>query len=93
MNAALTALGVAEIAWGLLLLGSWRARWPLIVTAAAMPVALAVVAATAPEYLGAAFTPVTLNLLVTAIAIIGWLAARNVPTAHNCIRHRPPEQL
>jgi uncharacterized membrane protein YphA (DoxX/SURF4 family) len=87
----LISLGIAEIAWGLLLLATWRSRWPLAVTASAMPVALMAVAATSPAYLLGAFTPVTLNLLVTSIALIGWLVGSNLPSARRCLRRRPTE--
>lgn len=86
---AVTAAGVAEIAWGILLLLRWRDRWPLVVTAAVMFLALAGVAVTAPRYLGAPFNPVTLNLLVAALATIDYLVNRDLPTARRCLRRRP----
>jgi uncharacterized membrane protein YphA (DoxX/SURF4 family) len=75
LSYAVTSLGLGEIAWGLLLLLHRRARWPFLVTAAAMLVALLAVAASAPGYLVAAFNVVTLNLAMIAISVIGWLTS------------------
>ncbi|MEM6785159.1 MAG: DoxX-like family protein [Bacteroidota bacterium] len=83
------AIGTAEVLWAGLLFVLWRARWPLVLTAALMVVALASVAATAPGYLVAAFNPVTLNLAVIALCGVAWLSGADLPSARRCLRIRP----
>ncbi len=82
-------IGAAEILIGILALGAWRVRAVFLLNAAAMILATAVVAAKSPEYLNAAFNPVTLNAGVFALAIIGWLASGTLPSARGCLRIRP----
>lgn len=36
-----------------------------------------------------AFNPVTLNLLVIVIAVVGWIASSNLPSAMGCLRKVP----
>jgi DoxX-like protein len=86
---ALIGIGLGEVAFGAGLLVAWRARWPLLATAALMVGAIAGVAYSSPGMLRAAFNPVTLNLSVAALAAIGWLTARELPSAARCLRERP----
>ena len=88
---AIVLLGVVEIGWAALLLLRWRARWALAATAAAMPALLIAVAAGTPGFLVAAFTPVTLNAVVAALAVVGWLVSRDLPSAARCRREQPAE--
>jgi hypothetical protein len=81
--------GCVEVAIGVLMLVFWRACWPLWLTLVAMPAALLAVAIQTPVYLGAAFNPVTLNLSVFALAVIGLLSKKDLPSAAHCSR-RPP---
>jgi hypothetical protein len=78
--------GWLEVAFAVLLVSLWRARWPLWCTIAAMFVATLAVVINSPAYLTAAFNPFTLNLAVAVLAVIGLLAAKNLPTAKNCRR-------
>jgi uncharacterized membrane protein YphA (DoxX/SURF4 family) len=82
----LTAVGIAEIALGLLVMLIWTSRWPLIVTIALMVGALIDVAVTAPSALVAAFNPVTLNAAIAALAAIVLLLGGDVPSASRCLR-------
>lgn len=82
------ASGALEIAFALIVLASWRQRWPLLATAVAMFVLLLGVAATTPAALAQAFNPLTTNLAVAALALLGWHAARSLPSAARC-RRRP----
>jgi len=84
--------GVAEVAFGTLLVVAWRARWPLAVAMALMPVALVGVAAYSPRMLVEAFNPVTLNLAVVALAAVAWLTHDDLPSAARCLRTRPAEE-
>jgi uncharacterized membrane protein YphA (DoxX/SURF4 family) len=85
---AVTLAGWSEIFFGLLLLVLWRHKWPLWVTVVLMLAGIAVVGISAPPYLSAAFNPVTLNLGLAALATIGLIAGRDLPTAARC-RRRP----
>jgi len=86
----LKGLGLAEIFFALVLVIFWKSRWPLWFTLAAMFMATLGVAITSPNYLTGAFNPVTLNLAVATLAIIGLLNERYIPTASNCLR-KPAE--
>ena len=86
LTIALRALGFAEIAFGVVLLAAWNARLPLIVTVVLMIGALFSVAVQAPEYLVAAFNPVTLNIAMIALSVIGLLSMVNLPSAGRCKR-------
>lgn len=84
--------GLAEVAFGVLLLVTWRQRWPFVATIILLLLATAGVAFTAPQYLGAAFNPVTLNVAVIALALIGLLARAGSPSASRCLRRRRSHQ-
>ena len=84
--AALPFVGTAEVLVGLAGLFLWRWRPYLLLTAAAMLVALAAVALRSPEYLQAAFNPVTLNLSVFALGLVGWWAWPCTAFAGRCFR-------
>jgi hypothetical protein len=83
---ALIAIGLGEVAFAGVLLAAWRTSWLLLATAVAMVGALGGVAASSPSVLRTAFNPVTLNLSVAALAVIGWVAARDLPSAAHCRR-------
>lgn len=87
----LTAIGWAEVAFGLVVLIVWRARWPLWLTLVLMPLALLGVAVRSPAYLSAAFNPVSLNVAVFALAAIALLEGGDVPSASRC-RRRPARE-
>jgi hypothetical protein len=91
MGPMVTVIGIAEVLWGVLLLVLWRSRWPFLVTAAGMVVALLAVALHSPQYLIGAFNPVTLNLAVIALSAVGWLVSTDLPSAARCLRIRPRE--
>ncbi len=88
LSMAVTAAGWGEIIFALLLLALWRQRWPLWLTVVLMLTGIPVVAITAPDYLEAAFNPVTLNLGLAALSAIGLIAGRDLPTAE-CCRRKP----
>jgi len=58
-----------------------------------MLTATIVVAIHSPVYLAAAFNPITLNLGVIALAIVGWVAAGSVPSASRCLRKPLKEKV
>lgn len=85
----LPAIGAAEVALGVLHLVAWNSRPLLLASAALMLPATAAVAAKSPRYLTAAFNPVTLNLGMLALGVLGWLASRSAPSASRCLRVDP----
>jgi hypothetical protein len=87
---ALSLLGFIEICLALIFIIFWKARWPLWFTLAAMLLATLGVAITSPGYLTGAFNPLTLNLAVATLAVVGLLTGTSLPTASNCLR-KPPE--
>ena len=84
-------VGFAEIAFGIVVLFAWRRRWPLVATVAAMLLALLAVGLRSPQFVLAAFNPVTLNLSVIALCVVAWIAMRYAPTARRCLRIQPKE--
>lgn len=68
--------GVAEILFALVLLAFWNHRWPIILSIAAMFVALIGVTVNAPHQLSAAFNPVSLNMAVVCLAVIDLVILR-----------------
>jgi uncharacterized membrane protein YphA (DoxX/SURF4 family) len=83
-------LGWLEVGFAVLLILFWKARWPLWCTVLAMLAASSAVAINSPAYLTAAFNPLTLNLAVGVLAVMGLLVSEGIPTARNCRRH--PEE-
>ena len=89
--AVLPWFGAAEVLFGLAMLAGWRVRGLLLLNIVLMTAALAGIIVKSPEYLSAAFNPVTLNLLVAALAVVGYLAAGKMPTASRCLRRKPKD--
>ncbi|HET9131543.1 MAG TPA: DoxX-like family protein, partial [Terriglobia bacterium] len=80
--------GIAEVAFGLLMLLAWRVRSLFAVTVVVMLAALAFVGMESPRFLSAAFNPVTLNLSMIALSLIGLISGRDLPSASRCLRKR-----
>jgi len=89
VNATLILIGLGEVAFAGVILAAWRTRWPFVATAVSMFAALVAVAYSSPGILSAAFNPATLNLSMAALAVIGWAASWNLPSAARCLRERP----
>jgi len=83
--------GVLEVILGLAMFIWWRSRGLFLLTIALMVFAFVTVALTAPTLLVAAFNPVSLNLSMSALSAIGYLAGVDLPSASNCLR-KPAEQ-
>ncbi len=84
-------IGLAEIAFGVVVLFAWHSRWPLVATIAAMLLALLTVGLRSPQFVSAAFNPVTLNICVIVLCVVAWIAMRFVPTARRCLRIQPKD--
>jgi hypothetical protein len=82
-------IGWAEAGIGFILILAWQWRWPIWLTLVAMPFAALGVAINSPEFLIAAFNPMTLNLSIFALSAIALMAARDLPSARHCVRQPP----
>ena len=69
-----TIVGIAEVVYGIALLALWRVRALFLPAAIAMVLITPGILANSPRFIPAAFTPVTLNLCVAVLAIVGWIA-------------------
>jgi hypothetical protein len=65
---------------------AWRIRSLFPLNIVLMLLAIVAVAIHSPAYLTAAFNPLTLNLCVISLAVIGWVASRTLPSARTCLR-------
>jgi uncharacterized membrane protein YphA (DoxX/SURF4 family) len=88
INAAVRWAGIAEIAFGVLLILAWRVRTLFAMTIVLMLAAIAFVGVESPRYLSAPFNPVTLNLSMVALSVIGLLSRIDLPSASRCLRRR-----
>jgi hypothetical protein len=86
LHTATTLAGVVEVSFAVLLVLLWRSTWPLWLTVVLMLGGIPIVAISAPEYLTAAFNPVTLNISLAMLALVGIIARRDLPTATRCSR-------
>jgi hypothetical protein len=92
LHAAATLAGVVEILFAVMLIILWRHSWPLWTTLALMLIGIPVVAISAPEYLTAAFNPLTLNISLAVLALIAIIVKRDLPTAARCRRQPEPSK-
>jgi hypothetical protein len=83
---AVEVMGWMEIVVGLGMLIFWRQRWHFVINIFLMVAVTVGVAINSPQYLVAAFNPVSLNILMIALALVGLLASRDLPSAGRCLR-------
>lgn len=86
----LPAIGVVEIAFGILGIALWRWRGFFVLNSVMMLAALVEVTLRSPSYLFAAFNPVTLNVGVIGLSLLGYLSGKELPSAARSLR-RPPK--
>jgi hypothetical protein len=89
---ALWLVGCGEVALGLSLLLVRRATWQFVATIVLMAAATLTVAIASPRFLVSAFNPVSLNLLMAALAVVGLVTGRHLPSAGRCRFSRRKEQ-
>lgn len=82
----LWGIGLIEICVGAALILAWHGRWLLWFCVVTMPLAALGVAIASPRFVVAPFNPITLNLGVFALAAIGLLVGKDLPSARRCIR-------
>ncbi len=80
--------GLAEILFALVGLLAWRWRGYFLLTVLAMFAASVNIVLRSPQFIPHAFTPVTLNLAVIGLCLIGWVIYPSVAFAGRC-RRRP----
>lgn len=85
----LSVVGWLEVTLGVLILLAWRSRSLFLLNIVLMLFSLTLVAITSPQYLVAAFNPVTLNVMVIALSVIGFIAGKDLPSAKACKRTKP----
>ena len=83
---ALTLLGLAEVFLGLCFLIFPFHRWPISIALGVVLMATIAVSVSAPQYLLAAFNPISLNLSVASLAVIDVVAITRTPSAGRCRR-------
>ena len=84
-------IGAIEIAFAIVTIVFWRWRPLFLWNAIAMAAALAAVSFQSPEYLTAAFNPVSLNVAMIVLSAIGFAVSRQIPSAARCLR-TPPDR-
>lgn len=91
--ALLPVVGILELVFAVLTIGLWRWRPFFLLNGLAMAGALIAVGLKSPSYLVGAFNPVTLNVGVAILSIVGYLSATQLPSASRCLRRAPKETL
>jgi len=89
IGTAITSIGIAELLLAGSLLVLWNKTWPPWLCIILMVIATIGVAANSPQYLTAAFNPVSLNLATASLAAIDLLAIPGIPSARRCRRTQP----
>ncbi len=81
---AVRALGVVEILFGLALLWFWRARWLYVLTAVALVLLASAAVVLRPAAAIDPFNPISFTIALVALALIGWVACDDLPSAARC---------
>lgn len=89
--ASLLWIGILELAFAALTITLWRWRALFVCNALIMIAALIGVAVSSPSYLVAAFNPVTLNVAMIFLSVIGYFSSADLPSASRCLRTAPKE--
>jgi hypothetical protein len=78
VSAVLKQAGALEVMFGAVVLTLWSSRWPFLVSGLLLILLLVDVALFTPQYLAATFNPVSTNISVIALSLIGYLTTRRV---------------
>ncbi len=89
----LNLIGVGEILFGILLLACWHSKRILVINIGLLLLLMVGAAFSQPRLFIDPFNPVTLNLAMAALAVIGRISGRDLPTAANCLRRPAKETL
>lgn len=88
----LMLVGWAEIIFGALFLFLWRWRGLFALNIVALVLLTIGAWSSQKAIFVAPFNPVTLNLAMVTLAVIGWLCAQDLPSARHCLRRLPQER-
>ena len=86
--AMLIGIGVAELLFGALWLVLRRKKLLFAMQLALFPLLTVAAIVTAPEAVSHPFNPVTFNLSLFALSLIGYFSSNDIPTAKSCKRKR-----
>jgi DoxX-like family len=86
-------IGWSELILGMAMLFFFHQRWHFLLTIVLVTLAMVSVAINSPQFLLAAFNPVSLNVLMIALALIGLLTSRDLPSARHCLRIQPKGEI
>lgn len=81
---AVRALGVVEILFGIALLWFWRLRWLYVLTAVALVLLASAAVVLRPAGAIDPFNPISFTIALVALALIGWVACADLPSAARC---------
>lgn len=84
-ESTLRAVGSLEIVWAIVLILAWNQRKVLLFNAF-LTLALTAVVFWQPSTLVDPFNPLTQNLCLISLAIVGYLSGKNLPSARRCLR-------
>lgn len=87
----LSVVGILEILFGLLLLWRWQSKFLLLLNIVLLVLLGAGALLSQPQIFVAPFNPLTLNVAMAALALLGYVSARDLPSARSC-RRRKQEQ-
>jgi hypothetical protein len=88
----LSLVGLGEIAFGYLLIWIWYSQPLLLLNILLLVVLGAGALFSQPRIFVAPFNPLTLNLAMAALSVVGLMAAHDLPSARSCRRRRPEKQ-
>lgn len=91
--AAVTALGVAEVAFAGLLLAGWHRRWLFAVSALGTVGVVAAGLIARPGLLAHPLSPVPLGVAMLGLAAVGYVAAVDLPSARRCVTDRADSEV
>lgn len=89
----LSLIGIGEIVFGILLLACWRSKGLLVFNIVLLLLLTLGVTFSQPRLFIDPFNPVTLNVAMGILAIIGMVSSHNLPSAANCLRRSAKESL
>ena len=88
----LSLVGLGEILFGGLLLWRWHSRRLLLLNIVLLIVLGAGALLSQPRIFVAPFNPLTLNLAMAVLSVVGLLTAHDLPSARSCRRKRQEKQ-
>lgn len=85
---AVLALGAGEVAFGLILLAAWHRRWLFLASAVGTLAVVAGGLVADPTLLAHPLSPLLPGFGMVGLAVVGYVAGADLPSARNCITDR-----